>query len=105
MVPTRNSSSTGASSGAVSASLGGGDGGHRGVAAAAPHDLVEQLVDPLGERGDLGLLQGDAGGPARRGGLQEERPLARLPDRTGHETVRLLVEEDLTGHVLLRLLD
>ena len=33
-------------------------------------------------------------------GLQEERTAAGQPDRTGHEAVRRVVEEHLTGHVL-----
>ena len=34
------------------------------------------------------------------GRLEEERTAARQPDRTGHEPVRRVVEEHLTGHVL-----
>lgn len=41
--------------------LGGRHRGYRGAAAATAYDLVQQLVHALGERCDLGLLQGHAG--------------------------------------------
>ena len=100
MVPTRNSSSTGVVERCGVGDLGRGHGRDGGVAAGTPYDLVEQLVHPLGERRDLGLLQGHAGDPGPGGGLQEERTAPGQPDRTGHEAVRRVVEEHLTGHVL-----
>jgi hypothetical protein len=64
------------------------------------YDLVQQFFHALGERGDLGLLQGHAGHPGAGDGLEEERTASGQSDRTGHETVRGVVEEHLTGHVL-----
>ena len=94
IVPTRNSSSTGASSGAMSSSARGATAGAPRAAGAAQH-LVEQLVDPLGERGDLLLLQRHGRDPLARPGLQEERALAGLADGAGDEPVRRVVVEDL----------
>ncbi|GAA3307590.1 hypothetical protein GCM10020295_66930 [Streptomyces cinereospinus] len=68
--------------------LGGGHGRHGGTAAAAPHHLVEELVHALGERCDLGLLQGHAGHAGTGGGLEEEGTAPGQSDRTGHEAVR-----------------
>ena len=62
-MPARNSSSIGRSSGSLVGEADGRDGGITAVVPACAHHLVEQLVDPLGERGDLLLLQGDADDP------------------------------------------
>ena len=95
IAPTRNSSSTGASSGAVSSSS--VRRGRRDLAGAAAPDLLEQLLEPLGEHLDLHLLQRDRDGAAAAGGLQVEGALARLADRAGDEALRRVEEEDLSG--------
>ena len=72
MVPTLKSSLTGTSRGLVVGQVGGRHGGHvRGAPAAAQH-LVEQLVQPVGQRGDLELLQRHRGQSALASGLQKE---------------------------------
>src|SRR5580692_307332 len=60
----------------------------------ASQHLVEKLVEALRQQADLELLKGDAGHPPRRGGLQVERPVTRLPYRTGHEPVRRVIVKD-----------
>ena len=86
IVPARNSSSIGCSSGSVS-SRSRGHGRDDGLAARGRHHLVEQLVDPLGEHRDLLLLQRDADQRAAAAGLQEEGALPGLADRAGDEAL------------------
>ena len=62
-----------------------GDRGDDRPRRAVVEDLVEQLVDPLGERGHLLLLEGHADDPRAGAGLEEERALARLADGADDE--------------------
>ena len=88
IVPARNSSSIGCSSGSVSSRSSGATAGIDGLgAASAGHHLVEQLVDPLGEGRHLLLLQRDADHAAAAARLQEERALPGLADRAGDEAL------------------
>ena len=93
-VVARNASTSGSSSGPVSARrlLGGGLGD------AALLELVEELVEPLGEDLDLDLLEDDADDLARLAGLEEERPLAGFADRAGNEAVGWVEVEHSSGH-------
>ena len=65
---------------------------------AAPLELVEQLAEPVGEDRDLDLLEDDADDAAAVAGLQEERPIARLADRAGHEALGRIEEVATSGH-------
>ena len=79
IAPTRNSSSIGCSSGVDV----GSPAGQRG--AGAGDDLVEQLLEPVGEHGDLLLLQRDGHHPGAVGGLQVEGAVAGRADGAGDE--------------------
>ena len=65
--------------------------------AGAGDDLVEQLLEPVGEHDDLLLLQRDRDDPGAVGGLQEEGALAGLADGAGDEPARAVEEEELAG--------
>ncbi len=67
----------GVSSGSLSSA---GAPGRPGSTAGAAHDLVEQLLDPLGEDRDLLLLEGHASYLSAAAGLQEEGPLTGRAD-------------------------
>ena len=97
IVPTRNSSVIGASSGSVSlgCSLRRRD---VDAAGAAPQHLVEHLVQVLGQHRHLLLLAGHAGDAVPLPGLQEEGPLAGLTDGAGHEPVRGVVAVNQDRH-------
>ena len=79
---TRNSSSIGSSSASVSASVAGHAVPVRG------DDLVEQLLEPVGQHRHLLLLQRDRHHPRAVGGLQEEGALAGLADGARDEAAR-----------------
>lgn len=81
---------------AVVDEFGRGDGGHRGLAAAAPQHLVQELLQPFGQQRDLELLQADAGDAAAGARLQVERSVAWPSDGAGDETLRQVVGDD--GH-------
>ena len=51
-------------------------------------ELVEELVQAIGEHGDLDLLEHDADHPSAVAGLEEEGPAAGLADGARHESVR-----------------
>ena len=87
IVPARNSSAIGRSSGSSSVRPTGATAGITVVRVRLGHHLVEQLVDPLGERRDLLLLQRDAHDPRALAGLEEERARARLADGAGDEAL------------------
>ena len=92
MALTRNSSSTGCSSAAVSVSVAGS------ARAGAGDDLVEQLLEPVGEHGDLLLLQRDGDDARAVGGLQEERAVAGRADGARDEAPRAFEQEELARH-------
>ena len=99
MAPTRNSSSIGGVQGVVVLGVDGCDRRYRRRAAvpaaprrAAPRPARRGRPPAAFSRATLVDL-----GPAA--GLQEERARARLAHRPGHETVRRVVVEDLSGHV------
>ena len=94
--PARKASMSGSSSGAASAH-GGRPGHDRRL--AAPLELGEELAEPLGQDRDLGLLERDRHDPAAVAGLEEERPVARLADRAGHESVGRVEEIASSRHV------
>ena len=98
MLPTRNSSSTGVSSGAVSSSSCGRQ--HRHVGVGLPAHGVEQLLEPLGEDLHLQLLQRDADRAPGTRGLEVEGAVARLADGAGDEALRRVEEVELAGHAL-----
>src|SRR5206468_8067615 len=60
--------------------------------------LIEQLGQPLSQRGDLDLLERDARDPLAALRLQEERALPRLPDSARDEPLGLVECEDLARH-------
>ena len=75
-----SSSSTGATAGT-------------GTDRAAPHDLVEQLLEPLGQHRDLHLLQRDAIDRPPAAGLQVERAVAGLAHGAGDEPLGRVEDE------------
>ena len=88
IVPARNSSSIGCSSGSLSVSATGVDAGIVRRVSPVCDQLVEQLVDPLAEDLHLLLLQRDAGQPGAGAGLQEERALPGLADGARRRSAR-----------------
>src|SRR5699024_372884 len=54
-------------------------------------DLCQELLDPLGEHGDLLLLQRHRRQPVTFAGLEKERTLPRCADSPGDESVRRVV--------------
>ena len=85
MVPTRNSSAIGASSGSTSRALPVPTDG-AGAGRTTPDDLVEDAVEVLGEHRDLLLLARDAGDAVALTGLEEEGALARACRRCRRRT-------------------
>ena len=61
-------------------------------------ELVEEDAEPLGEHGDLDLLEDDRDDLARTPGLEEERPVAGLADRAGHEPIGRVESKESSGH-------
>ena len=63
-------------------------------------ELAEQVVESLGEDGDLDLLERDRDDPPAVAGLQEERPIARITDRAGDEALGRIEDVAASRHVL-----
>ncbi len=70
------------------------DGRDHRLAERAGHDLVEQLVDALGQRLHLLLLQRDAHDPRPGARLEEEGPLSGRPDGARDEPLRRVESVD-----------
>ena len=62
------------------------------------HQLVEQLVDALGEHRHLLLLEGDAGDPGAVAGLEEEGALPGRADGAGDEALGRVEAVDHRRH-------
>src|SRR4051794_18195514 len=75
--------------------LGRRDGRDRSGAAGAAYDLVEELLDPLGQGCDLLLLQRDGRDPVAGPRLQVEGAGPGRADRPGDEAVGRVVLEQL----------
>ena len=80
------------------------DGAARSATSAAsipaPLQLGQELAQPVGEDRDLDLLEHDAHDPRAVACLEEERPIARLADGAGHETLGWVEEIAASRHVL-----
>src|SRR4051812_41427372 len=72
--------------------------GDWGCPAAAPQDLVEQLLDAFRQHAHLLLLQRDARHAPAGGSLEVEDPLTGLADGAGDEPVGRVELKDLTRH-------
>src|SRR6478735_1750494 len=59
---------------------------------------VEQVVDPVGEHGDLDLLERDGHEPALAAGLEEEGAAAGWPDGPGDEALGRVEDGCWHGH-------
>ena len=98
--PARNASFSGSSSGASSADsvsvvarpTSGSSAG------AMPRRSSSSSSAPRRSASDLDLLERDRDDSPALAGLQEERPIARLPDRAGHESVRRIEDEAPSRH-------
>src|SRR5690606_19908922 len=75
----------------------------RDVGVESCGDLVQQRAQPFGEHGQLLLLQQHAHQPAVGAGLQVERAVTWLPDRSGDEPVRMAEYVNDPGHGSSRL--
>ena len=97
MVPTRNSSVIGASSGSVS------DGDFCAGGTSTPPPLRRSTSSSTRSRCSAStdtccFSHDDRGDPVPLTGLEEERPLSGLADRAGHEPVRRVVAVNQDGH-------
>ena len=61
-------------------------------------DRLEQVVEAVRQRRDLGLLQPNADHRAALAGLEVERPIAGLADGPGDESVRVVEDEETACH-------
>jgi hypothetical protein len=66
----------------------------------APFQLGQEFTQPVGEDCDLDLLEDDADDARAVACLEEERPVARLADGAGHETLGWVEEIAASRHVL-----
>src|SRR5919197_4066323 len=74
--------------------------GRVGVGDAPVLELVEELVQAVGEDCDLDLFEGDRHDPIRIARLEKERPLAGLTDRAGDEAVGWIEDVAPSSHAL-----
>ena len=97
MTPTRNSSSSGRSSGPSSARLAGATAGTDDFPPLLRSSSSSSSSRRSASRLHLDLLEDHAGDPAVAAGLQVERALPRLADRPGDEPLRWVVCIDRHG--------